>query len=43
MVYEVFKVLHHDLLENIQVSDQNVGLLTNIKAELYTNIELMMY
>ena len=38
MVGEVVKVFDHDLFENIQVSNQNVGPLTNIKPAFYTQM-----
>jgi hypothetical protein len=34
MVSEVIKLFHHNLFENIQVGDQNIGLLTDIKSAL---------
>ena len=30
MIAEVVKILDHDLFENIQVGDQDIGLLTNV-------------
>ena len=38
MISEAVKLLHHNLFENVQVSDQNIGLLTDIKSELHTQI-----
>ena len=35
MVSEIIKLLHHNLFDNVQVCDQNVGLLTDIKSALY--------
>jgi hypothetical protein len=34
VVSEVVKLFHQNLFENIQISDQNVGLLTDIKSTL---------
>ena len=31
MVHEVVEIFHHYLLEHIQVSDQDMGLLPNIE------------
>ena len=30
MIAEVVKIFNHDLLDNFQVSNQDVGLLTNV-------------
>ena len=38
MVSEIVKLLHHNLFDNIQVCDHNVGLLTDIKSALRTQI-----
>ena len=38
MVSEIVKLFHHNLFENVQVGDQNVGLLTDIKSALHTKI-----
>ena len=38
MISEAVKLLHHNLFENVHVSDQNVGLLTDIKSELHIQI-----
>ena len=38
MVSEIVELLHHNLFENVQVGDQNVGLLTDIKSALHTKI-----
>ena len=35
MVSEIIKLLHHNLFDNVQVCDHNVGLLTDIKSALY--------
>ena len=37
MINEAVKVLHHNLLENVQIGDQNIGLLTDIKSALLCN------
>ena len=34
MISEIIKLFHQNLFENVQVSDQNVGLLTDIKSAL---------
>ena len=34
MISEIVKLFHHNLFEHVQVSDQNVGLLTDIKSAL---------
>ena len=31
MIHEIVEIFHHYLLQHIQVSDQDVGLLSNIE------------
>ena len=38
MISEIIKLLHHNLFDNVQVCDHNVGLLTDIKSALHTQI-----
>ena len=34
MISEVVKLFHHNLFEHVQVSYQNIGLLTDVKPAL---------
>ena len=34
MVTEVVKIFNQDLFEDIQISNENIGLLTNVKPAL---------
>lgn len=39
MIAEVVKILHHDLFQKVQISDQNVGLLANVvPANIKTSV-----
>ena len=38
MVTEVVKIFNQDLFEDIQIGNENVGLLTNVKSALITQL-----
>ena len=43
MVSEAVELLHHNLFENVQIGDQNVGLLTDIKSTLLCNNKINIH